>query len=307
MIKATRQLDDPAPLIERFCHQDQCATPIPGVTLLRSCTPTEPLPAVYEPMLCLVAQGSKRTLLGDTVFEYGAGDYLIASVDLPISGEILNASPESPYLAMTLALNIDTLTELLLALPTQPVSNHLSIGLSVSQPPPTLLDAITRLLRLLERPDDIPILAPLVEREILYLLLTGEHGGTLRQIAAGEGHLCRISKAIAWIREHYADSLQIETLAEIASMSTSAFHRHFKAVTAMSPLQFQKTIRLQEARRLLLARHADAASVGFTLGYQSPSHFSREYARMFGAPPRKDIAAIRRAEADRHNGITAPV
>lgn len=297
MTRDKPRFEEVSALIERFCQSERCNTPIPGVTLVRSDGPTAAMPAIYEPMLCLIAQGRKRTLLGDRLFEYGAGDYLIASVDLPISGEIVEASPDAPYLAFSLRLDTSVMAELLLALPDQPILNRLSPGLAVSQPPPDLLDALTRLLRLLDRPQDIAILAPLIEREILYHLLNGEQGQILRQIALSESHLSQISKAISWIRNHYSDPLRIETVAQVANMSPSSFHRHFKAVTAMSPLQYQKQIRLQEARRLLLARHADAASVGFMVGYQSPSQFSREYARLFGYPPRKDASRFHGIES----------
>ncbi|WP_229358989.1 AraC family transcriptional regulator [Halomonas salipaludis] len=263
--------------------------------LYRTDAPTAAMPAIFEPMLCFIVQGRKRTMLGDRCFEYGAGDYLIASVDLTISGEVIEASPEQPYLACALRLDTTKLAELLLAMPEQPVSNRPCSGMAMCQLSPQLLDALTRLLRLLERPQDIAILAPLIEREILYLLLRSEQGEALRQIALGESHLTQVSKAITWIRGHYTDPLRIDAVAKVANMSPSSLHRHFKSVTAMSPLQYQKQIRLQEARRLLLTQQADAASVGFTVGYQSPSQFSREYSRMFGAPPRKDIASIRRS------------
>ncbi|GHA99287.1 AraC family transcriptional regulator [Modicisalibacter luteus] len=290
------RFDEVISLVERFCQSERCNTPIPGITLVRSDGPTAAIPAIYEPMLCLIAQGRKRTLLGDKLFEYGAGDYLIASVDLPISGEIVEASPDAPYLAFSLRLDTSIMAELLLALPDRPAVSRLPTGLTVSQPTPDLLDALARLLRLLDRPQDIAILAPLIEREILYHLLTGEQGQTLRQIALSESHLSQISRAISWIRRHYSDPLRIETVAQVANMSPSSFHRHFKAVTTMSPLQYQKQIRLQEARRLLLAQGTDAASVGFMVGYQSPSQFSREYARLFGHPPIRDVSRFHRIE-----------
>ena len=295
MATEIRPFAEASQLIKRFCQSGEgCGTTsIPGVMLYRSDAPTAAMPAIFEPMLCFIVQGRKRTMLGDRCFEYGAGDYLIASVDLTISGEVIEASPEEPYLACALRLDTTILAELLLAMPEQPVSNRPCSGMSMCQLSPELLDALTRLLRLLERPQDTAILAPLIEREILYLLLRSEQGESLRQIALGESHLTQVSKAITWIRGHYADPLRIETVAKVANMSPSSLHRHFKSVTAMSPLQYQKQIRLQEARRLLLNQQADAASVGFTVGYQSPSQFSREYSRMFGAPPRKDIASIR--------------
>lgn len=295
MARHKAALRNVAGLIERFCQDERCDTLIPGMTLLRSDNLIASVPAVYEPMLCLIAQGRKRTLLGDQVFDYGGGDYLIASVDLPIISEIVEASPQFPYLAFSLRLDLTILAELLFAMPDQPTPNRPTTGLTVNQLTPELLDALFRLLCLLEQPRDIAILAPLIEREILYHLLKGEQGQTLRQLALAGSHLGQISKAVSWIRDHYTDPLRIDTAAQIANMSPSSFHRHFKAVTAMSPLQYQKQIRLQEARRLLLSQHADAASVGFTVGYQSPSQFSREYARLFGIPPIRDANRFRDA------------
>ena len=250
---------------------------------------------VYQPMLYIVAQGAKRTLLGDSIVEYAAGQYLVVSVDLPITGSVIQASPDAPYLALSLQLDPAVLADMLLTLPNtaKGAQDALLPGLAVSPVTPDLLDAAVRLLRLLDRPADIPMLAPLAEREILYRLLTGAQAAMLRQIALAHSRMAQVGRAIGWIRSHFAEPLRIDAVAQRANMSASTFHRHFKAVTAMSPLQYQKQIRLQEARRLLLAGQADAASIGFAVGYESPSQFSREYARMYGQPPLRDAVRLR--------------
>jgi AraC-like DNA-binding protein len=279
-------------VIARHWQGNQAATALPGVRLVRSDVPTLPVAVVYQPILYIVAQGAKRALLGESVVAYGAGQYLLVSVDLPVTGAVVQASPQAPYLAFALALDPVVLADMLLALPSQPTGAP-SPGLAVSPVTPDLLDAALRLLRLLDTPAHIPVLAPLVEREILYRLLTGAQAPMLRQIALAHSHLAHIGRAIGWIRSHFAEPLRIEAVAQQVHMTASTFHRHFKAVTAMSPLQYQKQIRLQEARRLLLAGQADAASIGFAVGYESPSQFSREYARMFGQPPVRDAVRLR--------------
>ncbi|MBC7682006.1 MAG: AraC family transcriptional regulator [Ferruginibacter sp.] len=279
-------------LIAQHCHQSRTPTAIPRVGLVRSDTPTLPVGVLYQPMLCIVAQGAKRTLLGDTIVGYGAGQYLVVSVDLPITGSVTQASADAPYLALSLELDPAVLADMLLTLPGAAQVAPLP-GLAVSPVTPDLLDAAVRLLRLLDRPADIPMLAPLAEREILYRLLTGTQAPMLRQIALAHSRMAQVGRAIGWIRSHFAEPLRIAAVAQQANMSASTFHRHFKAVTAMSPLQYQKQIRLQEARRLLLAGQADAASIGFAVGYESPSQFSREYARMFGQPPVRDAVRLR--------------
>jgi AraC-like DNA-binding protein len=279
-------------LIAQNCHERRTTTAIPRVGLVRSDTPTLPMGVVYQPMLYIVAQGAKRTLLGDSIVEYAAGQYLVVSVDLPITGSVVQASPEAPYLALSLELDPAVLADMLLSLPGTAQDTPLP-GLAVSPVTPDLLDAAVRLLRLLDRPADITMLAPLAEREILYRLLTGAQAPMLRQIALAHSRMAQVGQAIGWIRSHFAEPLRIDDVAQRANMSASTFHRHFKAVTAMSPLQYQKQIRLQEARRLLLAGQADAASIGFAVGYESPSQFSREYARMYGQPPLRDAVRLR--------------
>ncbi len=276
-------------LITRHCHRDLTPTAVPGLTLSRMNTRTELSAAIYYPLLCVVARGRKRICLGDEEFFYDPDCYLIASVDLPVSGQVI----EAPCLGMTLALGPATLAALALEMPPADGGRPPAKAMAVNPLEDDLRDPLLRLLRLLDRPADIPLLAPLVEREILYRLLCGPRGGMLRQMALPSSQLSQISRAIAVIRQRYDQKLRTDELARTAGMSPTSFHRHFRAVTAMSPLQFQKRIRLQEARRLLLSRDVDAARVSFDVGYESASQFSREYRRLFGAPPRRDIARAR--------------
>jgi AraC-like DNA-binding protein len=274
-------------------HVPECgrADPAPGLTLLRADATTGPVGALYGPSLCVVLQGAKHSSLGRHSFRYDAGKYLVASVDLPVTARITEASREKPYLAMALSLDPASLSALLLeeeqgTLPTAP-------GLAVCALEEDLAEPLLRLLRLLDRPRDIPALMPLVCREILYRLLHGPQRNMLRQLALAGSPTARIARSIAWIRDHYDAPLRIAALARLAHMSPSTFHRHFKAVTALTPLQFQKQLRLQEARRRLLAGEAEIAALGFALGYESPAQFSREYRRLFGEPPMRDGAALR--------------
>ena len=286
-------LDELRQLIDRHCAAARWPTPIPGVTLMRAHAPTVPVGSLCQPLLCVVAQGRKRVLLGEKLFEYDSAKYLIASVDLPITGVVCEASVETPYLALSFVLDPATLAAMLLDMPQSADGGKPFPGLAVSPMIPDLLDPVLRLLRLLDRPADAKMLAPLAEREILYRLLLGPQGPMLRQIALADSRLSQIARAVQWIRAHYAEALRIEHLAAVARMSESSFHRHFRAVTSMSPLQYQKQTRLQQARARLLASAQNAAAVGFEVGYDSPSQFSREYSRLFGAPPGRDIARLR--------------
>ena len=288
-----QSIDGLRDLIAQHCDGGRCPTAIPRLTLLRSDAPTVPMGSIYQPVMCVIAQGRKRVMLGEKLFEYDAAKYLIVSIDLPVTGGVCEASPTAPYLALSLALDQTTLASLLLDLAERAHEDALTPGLAVTALTPDLLDPVVRLLGLLDRPRDIAVMAPLIEREILYRLLLGQQGALLRQIALADSRLSCVSRAITWIRRNFAEPFRIETVAEVAGMSPSSFHRHFKAVTTMSPLQFQKQIRLQEARRLLLTHHLDTANVGFSVGYDSPSQFSREYSRLFGAPPMRDAARLR--------------
>lgn len=286
-------------LIEQFTGADGVhATPIPRVFLLRSSHPTDQLHAVQEPAVCFVAQGRKQVMVGSSVYVYDRAKYLIASVDVPIIGQILEASPAAPYLCLRLDLDPALIGELMLEAKTPGGTNDApGPALSLSSITSELLDAAIRLVRLLAAPRDIPILAPLAEREILYRLLLGDQASKLRQIAFAESKLQQINRAISWIKRNYREPFSIDAVAAEARMSASTLHEHFKAVTSMSPLQYQKQLRLQEARRLILSQSLDAATASHSVGYESPSQFSREYKRTFGAPPASDIARLRASPA----------
>ncbi|HKN96049.1 MAG TPA: AraC family transcriptional regulator [Pseudonocardiaceae bacterium] len=269
-------------------------TPIDGLLLSKVDT-TRPDHSLTEPLLVVMAQGGKRLLLGDQLFEYRAGQFLIVTADLPVTGEFVDTGPHTPSLAVGLALRPAAVAPLLFDAPAGLWSRATTgaPAIATGEAGPDLLDPVARLLRLLDHPDDAPVLAPLAEREILWRLLTGPHGAMIRRIGVADSDLAQVSRAIRWIRDHYAEPVRITDLARLAGMSTSAFHRHFRGITGMSPLQFQKRIRLQEARALLLARPGDVAGVGHIVGYDSPTQFNREYHRLFGAPPGQDSARLR--------------
>lgn len=271
-------------------------TALDRLWLIRADQPTVPVPAVYEASICLIAQGAKRVSLGEQSVIYDAARYLLVSVDLPLVGHVTQASADAPYLCCKINIDLTALADLVIADGRRPAATDLPM-LAVYPVDDDLVDAACRLVRLLDRPESIAVLAPLIEREILYRLLTGPHGPTLRQIAAADSRLGQVSRAIRRIRGNYAEQLRVEEIAATAGMSASSLHAHFKAVTRMTPLEYQKQIRLQEARRLMLAEGASAGSAAFAVGYESPSQFSREYHRLFGAPPRRDIERLHAAPA----------
>jgi AraC-like DNA-binding protein len=284
-------------------HAGRGCTPIDGLFLASVDFPTAPMSSIASPILAVVAQGSKRLVFDDRVYDYGAGDYLVVSVDLPVSGQFIEASKERPFLGVGLDLRPDVVASLLLQTSHERLrsAERPSAGappLAVSQAPADLLDAIVRLLRLLDHLDDVPVLAPLIEREIAWRLMTGSQGSVVRQIGLTDSSFSHVGRAIRWIREHPSESFRVEELAEQASMSLSTFHRHFRAVTTMSPVQFQKKVRLQQARLLLIEGGLDVSRAAFAVGYDSLSQFIREYRREFGAPPGRDAARLR-AEAAR--------
>ncbi|MDQ2078674.1 AraC family transcriptional regulator [Xanthobacteraceae bacterium Astr-EGSB] len=270
------------------------ATAVPNLFLIRSSRPTDPLHGLQQPAVCIVAQGRKQVMAGRAVLAYDAAHYLVAAVEVPIVGQILEASVAKPYLCLRLDLDPAAIAALMMEAPVRGDDGSVpGPSLAISRVTPPLLDAAVRLMRLLESPQDIAVLAPLAEREILYRLLMGEQAARLRQIAIAESRTQQVARAIAWIKENFRAPFSMEALAAHAHMSPSTLHMHFKAVTAMSPLQYQKQIRLQEARRLILSQSLDAAVAGHNVGYDSPSQFSREYKRLFGAPPARDIARLR--------------
>ena len=284
-------------ILERHTRGDGAhASALPGVTLVRSAAPTMPMPVIYEPTLCLVAQGRKRAVLGTRAYVYDPASYLIASVDLPVMGAVIEASDDRPYLCLQLEFDMAALGELALRYPeTDTNPKVLPAGLALHQTTPGLLDAAIRLVRLLDTPKDIEALAPLTVHEIVYRLLTGAAGTTIRQMAQADSRLSQVARAIIWIRSHFRQACPIEQAAHIAGMSRSSFHAHFKAITSMSPLEFRTQLRMQEAQRLMVSDAMDAASAGFSVGYGSPSQFSRDYARIFGMPPATHASQLRNA------------
>ena len=290
-----QQIADLTELIARHAPQSGIsATAVPRLSLIRADFPSVPVPAVYEASLCLIAQGSKRVSLGEHSVVYDASHYLLVSVDLPLVGHVLEASPDAPYLCCKIDLDPGMLADLLIADGSTPPRSELP-ALAVYPGDPDLIDAACRLVRLLDRPETVAALAPLIEREIAYRLLNGPHGAMLRHMATADSHLNQVSRAIARIRSGFHEQLRIDDVAAAAGMSASSLHAHFKAVTRMTPLEYQKQLRLQEARRLMLAAGSSAGAAGFAVGYDSPSQFSREYRRLFGAPPRQDIESLQAA------------
>lgn len=269
-------------------------TAVQGLSLFRRDEPTEPISGMYEPGICMVAQGAKRVLLGEDTYVYDAYHYLITSVHLPTVFQIIEASQEKPYLGLRLTFDHRQLSQLMADsnLPA-PRAQQSKRGMATGDVTLPLLTAVQRLIDLLDEPEDIPILAPIIHREIIYRLLVGDQGARLRQIASTGSQSQQIARAIDWIKDHFTQPLRIDDLAQQARMSTSTFHHHFRSMTALSPLRFQKQLRLQEARRLMLTERLDAATASFQVGYESPSQFSREYGRLFGVPPLRDIKSLR--------------
>ncbi|SHG73463.1 AraC family transcriptional regulator [Massilia sp. CF038] len=285
--------------------QDPWSGPIPGLKLFQRTAPSEPISCMYDPSVTLIVRGRKRVLLGEDTFLYDAGELLITSVDLPAIGEIIEADPARPFLSLSMRLDQRVMTELIVEGKLRPPrSEPTGRGMTVGQATLPLFQAFQRLLDLLDAPEEIDVLAPLIQREILYRLMVSEQGTRLWQIASLGSQGQRIARAIDWLKAHATEPLRVDELAASVQMSTSTFHHHFRALTAMSPLQFQKWLRLHDARRLMLTEHLDAATAAFRVGYESPSQFGREYHRLFGAPPLRDIASLRRAPAAVH--ATAP-
>ena len=283
--------------IAQWAEQDKMPTDaIPGLSLFRREEPTEPITGMYEPSICMVAQGAKRVFLGEDTYVYDAHHYLITAVHLPTVVQIIEASRERPYLGLRLKFDQHELSKLMADshLP-RPQTQQSSRGMATGEVTLPLLNALQRLLDLLEAPEDIPILAPIIQREIIYRLLVGDQGARLRQIASSGSQSNQIAQAIDWLKDNFAQPLRVGDLAAHVRMSTSTFHHHFRAMTALSPLQFHKQLRLQEARRLMLTEYVDAGTAAFQVGYESPSQFSREYSRMFGASPSRDVASLRQS------------
>jgi AraC-like DNA-binding protein len=273
---------------------DQPKTAIPGLSLYKRDAPTPPASFMFEPRICVIAQGAKRVLLGDEPYVYDPQHFLITSVDLPTVVQIIKASREKPYLGLIMELDQRVMSQLMVDsnLP-PPRPQQSSRGIATGEITLPLLSTFQRLIDLLDEPKDIPIVAPIIQREIFYRLLVGDQGARLRQMASTGSQSNQIARAIDWLKGNFTKPLRIDDLAAQVNMSTSTFHHHFREVTAMSPLQYQKWLRLNEARRLMLAENKDATTTAFQVGYESPSQFSREYGRMFGAPPLRDITSLR--------------
>ncbi|WP_412725135.1 AraC family transcriptional regulator [Alteromonas sp. D210916BOD_24] len=275
-------------------HEDYCPTEIPGLTVFRKNDPNIPIAGSYEPSVCLIAQGAKRVQLGEEVFCYDTEHYLFSGVHLPVVAQVTKASAEQPYLGLKLTFDYQEITQLMADSQLPPPKGQRSDrGMATGKLTPALISGFQRLVDLADEHENIPMLAPLIRREIFYRLLTGQQGENLRQLAAMGTQTHQVAKAIAWLKSQYSQHIRVEELAQVANMGVSTFHHHFRNMTAMSPLQYIKQIRLQEARRLMLTEHLDAASAAFKVGYESPSQFSREYGRFYGRSPAKDVNELR--------------
>jgi len=295
--QVTTLLAELATQISRFTPGEGAfSTAVPRLTFGKVTRIIHPIRTVYEPALCVIANGMKKVLLGEEVYQYDSDSrrYLVFAHNLPVTGQVADASPESPHLALRLDFDLKEIAALVveLKLAGKPV-NEAPRGVYTGELSPALLEPLVRLARLLESPEDIPTLAPLVTREVLYRLLRSPEGWRLVQIALVDSQSQRIARVIEFLRNRFRESLRMEEVAKEANWSVSALHHHFKSVTAMSPLQFQKQLRLQEARRIMLGESVDAAIAGYRVGYDSQSQFNREYSRFFGAPPVRDIKRLR--------------
>lgn len=301
----TEQLRNITDIIAEFAQNEGVnPTAIPGVILFKATVMDTPVPSVYNPCLCIVFQGHKKVVLDQEAYFYGPMQFLATSVELPLMNEITSASPECPYLLIKIDIDLFQISQLLpytkstsgnaTAIYDTPITKR---GIFIGSVDPLMLDGIQRLLLLLQQPQDIPILYEQILREIFYRVLCTDYGAMVSQIALKGGQLQGIPDIIRKINENFRENLNISELAAAAKMSVSSFHIHFKAITAMSPLQYQKTLRLIEARSLMLSTNVDAAVAAYMVGYQSPSQFTREYSRMFGNPPAKDISKLRSDKA----------
>ncbi|WP_148930965.1 AraC family transcriptional regulator [Paenibacillus methanolicus] len=295
LLRESQALRQMASLIRRHAPSSGThRTSVPGLSLMHAVQASEPLESVYKPSICVVAQGAKTASLADETFRYDPSAYLVTSVELPIIGRIVEASPEVPYLSLKLSFDADVILDIVREMNRSPRNpSKISRGIAVNRTSAALLDAIVRLLQLLGEPEDVAVLAPLTIREILYRVLQSEQGALIHQFAIHGSQANAIAQAIQSINRQFDRPLAVEELAKSVRLSASAFHKHFKRVTAMSPLQYQKTVRLQEARRLMLTESLPASDAAFQVGYESPSQFSREYARMYGRPPMLDVQTLR--------------
>jgi AraC-like DNA-binding protein len=294
--RAQANRDELVTRIARAVREDGTVEPLKSLHLHRSSSPKEAVHSVSDPAFCVIAQGSKEVFLGNERFQYDPAHYLLFTAELPVVSQVIEASQERPYLSFRLDLAPTLVGSVMVEAGHISPRNQADVrAIDVSPLDASLLDAVVRLVRLLDTPAEAPFLAPLITREIVYRLLMGEQGDRLRHIAVLGGDTHRIARAIERLRTDFDQPLRIDDIARELGMSVSGFHHHFKAVTAMSPLQFQKQLRLQEARRLMLGEHLDAASAGYRVGYDDASHFNREYKRLFGMPPMHDVERLREA------------
>lgn len=273
-------------------------TCVPGLRMMCVPAPSGPMHSIYRPLVCLVLQGAKRMSVHGETREVHAGDSVLVSADVPVTGRIVQASPAAPYCAVAQELDLALLAQLCVELPLPPLEPGRTSALSVQDGEAAVLDCVTRLMGLIERPEAVPLLQPGIARELHYWLLAGSHGPALRRLAAPDGYASRLGEAMRLLRTEYRTAISVERLAAAARMSVSAFHRHFRALTSLAPLQFQKQLRLVEARRLMRDLGLPASAAAFEVGYQSVPQFTREYARMFGAPPMRDTRGLRRRLAE---------
>ncbi|WP_299775131.1 AraC family transcriptional regulator [uncultured Tateyamaria sp.] len=286
-------VEDLATMVARFVQSDGVhRTPVARLDFIRSTRLTQDLHAVHEPALCIVVRGAKRVMLADHIYDYDPANYLVVSFDLPIIGQITSASLAEPYLCIRIGIDPGVLSDLAIDMPWDDKPPSKGPGLFLGETTPDILDAATRLVQLVEAPDDIPALAKLYERELLYRIIRAPGGQAVLRSVYGPGQGKQIARVIASIKKNYREPFEMARLAEGAHLQPSALHHHFKAVTLMSPLQYHKRLRLQEARRLMLFEDQTAAQAAFAVGYESPSQFSREYRRQFGLPPMKDVEAL---------------
>ena len=294
LIMAETLLEAVTRYTEARIGQSPFRTAIPGLTILRSEHPKPPSHRIFKPALCVVVQGAKWTTFGNKRFDYRAGQALVVSLEMPSHGRVVEATPDKPYLSVVVELDLATMREVLEGLGDLPQpSGEAGGGVFVTDFGGPMADCVLRLLRLLDTPKAIAVLWPSIMRELCYWLLAGPRGGDIARIALANGHDRRVLAAIQFLRARFTEPVRVEDLAGIAGMSPSAFHRQFKALTAMTPLQYQKRLRLLEARNRMMADAVTAEAVAFQIGYGSPSQFSREYTRLFGAPPRRDVVQLR--------------
>jgi AraC-like DNA-binding protein len=286
-------------LVSRHARNSHGPTAIDGLTITATDAPTAPRAGIAEPSMGLVIQGAKRTVSGDRVLDYAAGEFLIAQLDLPVTGQVTAASPECPFLGIGIRIEPAEIAAMLLDAAVAPGGPPpaRAPGIAVAAAGDSLLDALAHVAGLLDTPQDAPVLAPIYRREVLWRLLTGPQGTVVRQIGLADGNLAHITRTVRWIRDHHDDTIRVGQLAALAGMSESTFHRHFRAVTRMTPIQYQKAVRLQAARLALVSGGRDVAEVAHAVGYDSASQFSREYRRLFGAPPARDAHRIRAAQS----------